>query len=180
MEASVARCLRTPPESATPQGLISVTRTALRGEGDRSIVVVGNYRFGPITAEPCRAKAHPLRPRRSYFAPAGGQMPNLRSQESNCFPWFLSSDICPQVEAPGTAPGSAGFISMAVYRHSRIAPTIPNIGISMADEKACRRRAGSRRERAFLSPVVPTARPARRFCCVQARAMKPCAAPDRS
>src|SRR5579859_4467359 len=95
VEASVARCLRTPPESATPQGLISVTRTALRGEGHRSIVVVGNYRFGPITAEPCRAKAHPLRPRRSYFAPARRQM---------------TDHVCPRVEAPGTAPGSAGFI----------------------------------------------------------------------
>src|SRR5579859_423767 len=115
VEASVARCLRTPPESATPQGLISVTRTALRGEGDRSIVVVGNYRFGPITAEPCRAKAHPLRPRRSYFAPA----------EDRRARWAL-------VEAPGTAPGSAGFISMAVYRHSRIAPTKSNIGIFSA------------------------------------------------
>src|SRR6478609_4208448 len=29
--------------------------------------------IGPITAEPCRAKAHPLHPRRSYFAPAGDQ-----------------------------------------------------------------------------------------------------------
>jgi hypothetical protein len=31
--------------------------------------------IGPITAEPCRAKAHPLHPRRSYFAPAGDQPP---------------------------------------------------------------------------------------------------------
>src|SRR3977135_4559417 len=29
--------------------------------------------IGPITAEPCRAKARPLRPRRSYFAPAQNQ-----------------------------------------------------------------------------------------------------------
>ena len=48
----------------------------------------------------------------------------------------LTSDICPLVEAPGTAPGSAGFITMAVYRHSRIAPTGLNIGISFAEEKA--------------------------------------------
>jgi len=48
----------------------------------------------------------------------------------------LTSDICPLVEAPGTAPGSAGFITMAVYRHSRIAPTKANIGTSFADEKA--------------------------------------------
>ena len=26
------------------------------------------------------------------------------------------------VEAPGTAPGSDGFITLTVYRHSRVAP----------------------------------------------------------
>ena len=55
--------------SLTRQGFKSVFQTALRSLGNRSIVVVGNYEFGPITAEPCRAKARPLRPRRSYFAP---------------------------------------------------------------------------------------------------------------
>ena len=69
MEASVARCLRTPPDVATRQGLKSAFQTALRGLSHRSIVVVGNYCYGPITAEPYRAKARPLRPRRSYFAP---------------------------------------------------------------------------------------------------------------
>src|ERR1700751_960775 len=52
-----------------PQVFNSVFQTALRGLGNRSIVVVGNYEIGPITAEPCRAKARPLRPRRSYFGP---------------------------------------------------------------------------------------------------------------
>jgi hypothetical protein len=42
----------------------------LRGETSLRIVVVGNYMVGPITAEPCRAKALPLHPRRSYFAPS--------------------------------------------------------------------------------------------------------------
>src|SRR5215471_3081599 len=55
-----------------PQDFRSVFQTALRGLGNRSIVVVGNYEFGPITVEPCRAKARPLRPRRSYFAPSQG------------------------------------------------------------------------------------------------------------
>ena len=55
------------------QDFRSVFQTALRGLSNRSIVVVGNYEGGPITAEPCRAKARPLRPRRSYFAPAGTQ-----------------------------------------------------------------------------------------------------------
>src|SRR5262249_43129884 len=52
-----------------PQDFSSVFQTALRGLGNRSIVVVGNYECGPITVEPYRAKARPLRPRRSYFAP---------------------------------------------------------------------------------------------------------------
>ena len=56
-----------------PRTLISATRTALSSESNRSIVVVGNYMFGPITAVPSRAKAHPLRPRRSYFAPIRGR-----------------------------------------------------------------------------------------------------------
>ena len=67
-------CCQVPPDPAcrslTRQGFSSVFQTALRSLGNRSIVVVGNYEFGPITAEPCRAKARPLRPRRSYFAPA--------------------------------------------------------------------------------------------------------------
>src|SRR5262249_34893269 len=66
-------CCQVPPNPAwrslTRQGFKSVFQTALRSLGNRSIVVVGNYEFGPITAEPCRAKARPLRPRRSYFAP---------------------------------------------------------------------------------------------------------------
>src|SRR5438270_5090798 len=78
---------------ANPSGLDFRYSRRLSGEGKRSIVVVGNYMFGPITAEPYRAKVHPLRPRRSYFAPV-------------------------MVEAPGTAPGSAGFITMAIYRRS--------------------------------------------------------------
>src|SRR5262249_25128125 len=61
------------PEPRLPllrrQDFRSVFQTALRGLSNRSIVVVGNYESGPITAEPCRAKTRPLRPRRSRFAP---------------------------------------------------------------------------------------------------------------
>src|SRR5262244_3807760 len=106
-------CCQVPPNPAcrslTRQGFRSVFQTALRSLGNRSIVVVGNYEFGPITAEPCRAKARPLRPRRSYFAPA-----ETRARRA-------------LVEAPGTAPGSDGFIATAIYRHSRVAPAHRNI-----------------------------------------------------
>src|SRR6476646_9937998 len=64
-----------------PQDFSSVFQTALRGLGHRSIVVVGNYECGPITVEPCRAKARPLRPRRSYFAPVLGSVISGRSSE---------------------------------------------------------------------------------------------------
>ena len=47
-----------------------VFQTALRSLSNRSKVVVGNYCSSPITAEQYREKARPLRPRRSYFAPA--------------------------------------------------------------------------------------------------------------
>ena len=81
------------------------TSAALRSEGHRSIVVIRNYRFDPITAVSCRAKKHALRPRQSYFAPAP-------SRAALCF-------APPRVEAPGTAPGSDRFITEFVYRHNR-------------------------------------------------------------
>src|SRR4029077_6269317 len=118
--ASVARCPRTPPDAAKTSGLRSVFQTALRGLSNRSIVVVGNYEFGPITSEPSRAKARPLRPRRSYFAPAEARLA-VRA-------W---------VEAPGTAPGSEGFIATAIYRHSRLTPASP-IYARKVDEKRAR------------------------------------------
>ena len=105
-----------------PQDFISAFHTALRGLGHRSIVVVGNYEFGPISVVPCRAKARPLRPRRSYFAPyqaseirkqvSGLLLPDARSLTPD--PWM--------VEAPGTAPGSERFIPTAIYCHSRHMP----------------------------------------------------------
>src|ERR1700690_517737 len=69
--ASVARCPRTPPDAAKTPGLQIGISNRLRGLSNRSIVVVCNYCSGPITAEPYRAKARPLRPRRSWFPPVG-------------------------------------------------------------------------------------------------------------
>src|ERR1700726_4158587 len=115
VEASVARCLRTPPDAAKTPGLQIGLSSCLRSQSNRSIVVVGNYEDGPITAEPCRAKARPLRPRRSCFAPAEAQ------RQMRMLLWA-------RVEAPGTAPGSERFITTAIYRHIRLAPAPPNIG----------------------------------------------------
>ncbi len=41
----------------------------------------------------------------------------------------------PEVEAPGTAPGSDGFITTAVYRHSRHEDDPLNIGVLRAEMK---------------------------------------------
>ena len=90
-----------------------VFQTALRSLSNRSKVVVGNYCSSPITAEQYREKVRPLRPRRSYFAPAKARFGTTRW-------WAL-------VEAPGTAPGSEWFIATAIYFHSRRTGT-PNIG----------------------------------------------------
>src|SRR5437588_4652934 len=106
-----------------PQDFSSVFQTALRGLGNRSIVVVGNYECGPITVEPCRAKARPLRPRRSYFAPVSG------TSNQGSLARTLASDYCPlMVEAPGPAPGPAGFIGPPIYCIARSAPQLRHTG----------------------------------------------------
>jgi hypothetical protein len=131
-----------------PQGFRSVFQTALRGLGNRSIVVVGNYGCGPITVEPCRAKARPLRPRRSYFAPISGigdQRSVVRTP--------LTSDHRPlMVEAPGTAPGSDRFIAAAIYRHSRLAPAPTNIRPAGGRKKTGHARRGEREGGASFRP----------------------------
>ena len=49
--------------------MIPSTSAALRSEGHRSIVVIRNYRFDPITVVSCRAKDHPLGPPSNLFRP---------------------------------------------------------------------------------------------------------------
>src|SRR5262249_7617187 len=66
-----------------PQDFRSVFQTAFSGLGNRSIVRVGNYELGQITVEPCRAKARPSSPRRSYFGPV--------TEISN--QWSLDQDV---------------------------------------------------------------------------------------
>src|SRR5712672_591734 len=70
--ASVARCPRTPPDAAKTPGLqIGLSSRITRLEQPEHSCRLQLW-IGPITAEPCRAKARPLRPRRSYFDPVGG------------------------------------------------------------------------------------------------------------
>ena len=80
----------------------------------------------PITAEPYREKTRPLRPRRSWFAPAETRQPRL---------------VRVLVEAPGTAPGSEWFIATVIYFHSRRTGT-PNIGCNFGGKKGRSRRTG--------------------------------------
>ncbi len=93
-----------PPDPALKcylQGLNFGTITALRGNSHRSIVVISNYNFGPMTAEPCRAKDRPLHSPSNLFRPRRNPPPRLRSRLRQRA-W---------VEAPGTAPGSEELIS---------------------------------------------------------------------
>ncbi len=87
VEASVARCLRTPPRWSYPLGLDFRLSNRSRGLSNRSIVVIRNYRVSPITVVQCRAKESPLHPRRSYFAPAGTQPANAEAQPRDGFWW---------------------------------------------------------------------------------------------
>src|ERR1700694_681146 len=81
--ASVARCPRTPPDAAKTPGLqIGISNRITRLEQPEHSCRLQLW-IGPITAVPCRAKARPLRPRRSYFAPVSGgissQAPSART-----------------------------------------------------------------------------------------------------
>src|ERR1700681_1551645 len=72
--ASVARCPLTPPDAAKTPGLqIGLSNRITQLEQPEHSCHLQLW-IGPITAEPCRAKARPLRPRRSYFAPAQNQL----------------------------------------------------------------------------------------------------------
>ncbi len=118
VEASVARCLRTPPDSANRQEFKVKLSHRLRGETCFRIVVVCNYKNGPITVATMPSENTVFTPSSILFRPRRGpSWPlQLRSRPSRNL-----------VEAPGTAPGSDRFITQAIYRHSRQAGT-PNIG----------------------------------------------------
>src|SRR6202011_1862397 len=132
--ASVARCPRTPPDAAKTPGLqIGLSNRVTRPEQPEHSCRLQLLPW-PDNGGTMPSKSSPFTPSSILFRP------RIQRTETRCRitdkPFCsLTSDVRPLVEAPGTAPGSAGFITMAVYRHSRIAPTEANIGTSFADEK---------------------------------------------
>jgi hypothetical protein len=104
-------CCQVPPDPALKcylQGLDFGTITALRGNSHRSIVVISNYKFGPMTAEPCRAKDHPLHSPSNLFRPL--QNPPL--PRDRAFRTGLGGGA-------GYRPRVRRAYFDAVYRHSR-------------------------------------------------------------
>jgi hypothetical protein len=71
VEASVARCLRTPPDGAYPARALNRYFRPLTQPEPPEHSCHWQLCLRPITLDPFRAKARLLRPRRSYFAPAG-------------------------------------------------------------------------------------------------------------
>src|SRR5436190_8949945 len=72
VQASVARCLRTPPQPAKAEDFdFGLSRRIKQREQPEHSCRWQLY-IGPVTTVPSRAKAHPLRPRRSYFTPMAG------------------------------------------------------------------------------------------------------------
>ena len=162
-----------------PQDFRSVFQAALRGQGHRSIVVVGNYEFGPITAEPCRAKVRPLRPRRSCFAPVSAisnQASAISNQASQGLdritdPCFLTPEWWRRRVLP---PGPIGllrrpFIAIAgLLRRPQYSPEPPdmkalNVRKFAKPSPACARRAFRRWRVAStrqIRLIHPSARPA--------------------
>ena len=90
VQASVARCLRTPPYAAKRKGLVSATRTAYAARAIAGArLSLATVMFGPITVVPHRAKAFTFRRSSILFRPrpppmrvsggAAGYRPRVRS-----------------------------------------------------------------------------------------------------
>ena len=94
MQASVARCLRTPPVPAKALGLDFGLATAYAATATGARLSLATVLCEPVTVASCRAKATPLHVRRSCFGPMVPQRGCL-------------------VEPPGTAPGSDPLIPRA-------------------------------------------------------------------
>ena len=89
VQASVARCLRTPPYAARRKGLDFGVRNCLRSDCYRSTIVICNCTVRADTVAPRRDKANPFRrssilfrphdPQMKDFGGAAGYRPRVRS-----------------------------------------------------------------------------------------------------
>ena len=128
MQASVARCLRTPPYAAKRKDLVSATRTAYAARAIAGArLSLATVHFGPITVVPHRAKAGPFRRSSILFRPPPSPMREVL------------------VESPGTAPGSEPFIMGAFIAIVPVARNRINIG--------AKRRLRKRQAVGILRPV---------------------------
>ena len=92
------------------------------------------------------SESTPFTPSSILFRPrARDQNSVVGHQNISSDNWLLTTDPL-LVEAPGTAPGSDRFIATAIYRHSRLAPALLNIGMKTGGIKSresslfCRRK----------------------------------------
>ena len=95
VQASVARCLRTPPYVARRKGLDLVLRTAYAASATGARLSLATIMLGPVTVVPHRAKANPFRRPSILFRPHD------------------PANVGVMVEPPGTAPGSEPLITSA-------------------------------------------------------------------
>src|SRR5690606_1311971 len=76
VQASVARCLRTPPCAAKRKDLVSATRTAYAARAIAGArLSLATVLCGPITVAPRRDKANPFRRSSILFRPLGPATP---------------------------------------------------------------------------------------------------------
>ena len=97
-------CCPVPPGPRSSANYLTSAMRRLGSDSDIAHVniVVGIYKSDPITAVSCRAKTMSLLHASILFRPR-----------------LITRRAGDQVEAPGTAPGSAASILQGVYRHSR-------------------------------------------------------------
>src|SRR5580700_10599804 len=118
--ASVARCPRTPPDAAKTPGLqIGISNRITRLEQPEHSCRLQLW-IGPITAEPCRAKVRPLRPRRSYFDPVSGR----RRTEDGGQKSLATSSVARRLPSVLRIGGVAGYRPRVrkVYYDGRLSP----------------------------------------------------------
>src|SRR5437764_9647746 len=72
VQASVARCLRTPPQPAKAKDFNFGLSHCIKQREQPEHSCRWQLYIGPVTTVPSRAKAHPLRPSSILFHPRGG------------------------------------------------------------------------------------------------------------